>query len=141
MAMTPNLVVGTWAGADDPRIHFRSTELGQGSSTALPMFGYFMRQVNEDKRFEDISKAKFPNLPYDLQRRLNCDLYELDDALLAELKIMVSKQDSIRQADTLSALKESFMEKLYKRKMRKLQASQPNDSTSNDLRNLENLGG
>jgi penicillin-binding protein 1A len=82
MAMTPNLVVGTWAGADDPRIHFRSTELGQGSSTALPMFGYFMKQVNNDKRFEAISKATFPNLPYDLQRRLNCDLYELDDALL-----------------------------------------------------------
>jgi penicillin-binding protein 1A len=54
---------------------------------------------------------------------------------------MVSKQDSIRQADTLSTLKESFMEKLYKRKVRKLQASQPNDSTSNDLQNLENLGG
>lgn len=141
MAMTPNLVVGTWAGADDPRIHFRNTELGQGSSTALPMFGYFMRQVNEDKRFESISKATFPNLPYDLQRRLNCDLYELDDALLADLKIMVTKQDSIRQADTLSTLKESFMEKLYKRKMRKLQASQPNDSTANDLQNLENLGG
>ncbi len=141
MAMTPNLVVGTWAGADDPRIHFRNTELGQGSSTALPMFGYFMKQVNNDKRFENISKATFPNLPYDLQRRLNCDLYELDDALLAELKIMVSKQDSIRQADTLSTLKESFMEKLYKRKVRKLQASQPSDSTSNDLQNLENLGG
>lgn len=141
MAMTPNLVVGTWAGADDPRIHFRNTELGQGSSTALPMFGYFMRQVNEDKRFENISKATFPTLPYDLQRRLNCDLYELDDALLADLKIMVTKQDSIRQADTLSTLKESFMEKLYKRKMRKLQASQPNDSTANDLQNLENLGG
>ena len=105
------------------------------------MFGYFMRQVNDDKRFENISKATFPNLPYDLQRRLNCDLYELDDALLAELKIMVTKQDSIRQADTLSTLKESFMEKLYKRKMRKLQASHPNDSTSNDLQNLENLGG
>jgi penicillin-binding protein 1A len=48
MAMTPNLVVGTWVGADDPRIHFRNTELGQGSSTALPIYGYFMKEVNND---------------------------------------------------------------------------------------------
>ncbi|HEY9007370.1 transglycosylase domain-containing protein [Ohtaekwangia sp.] len=141
MAMTPNLVVGTWAGADDPRIHFRNTELGQGSNTALPMYGYFMKQVNSDPRFKKISEATFPRLPYNLQQRLNCDLYELDDALLAELKVMVAQQDSIRQADTLSTLKESFMEKLYKRKMKMLRASQPSDSTTNDVEGLENLGG
>jgi penicillin-binding protein 1A len=141
MAITPKLVVGSWVGADDPRIHFRSTELGQGSSTALPMFGYFMKQVNADKHFEDISEATFSRLPYDLQQRLSCDLYELDDALLAELKLMVMKQDSIRQADTLANLKESFMEKIYKRKLKKMQANQPSDSTTNDVEGLENLGG
>lgn len=41
MAITPNLVMGSWVGADDPRIRFRSTELGQGSNTALPITGYF----------------------------------------------------------------------------------------------------
>ncbi|HEY9049180.1 MAG TPA: transglycosylase domain-containing protein [Ohtaekwangia sp.] len=141
LAMTPNLVVGTWAGADDPRIHFRNTELGQGSNTALPMYGYFMKQVNNDPHFKSISDATFSRLPYDLQQRLSCDLYELDDELLAELKVMVAQQDSIRQADTLSTLKESFMEKLYKRKMKMLRASQPSDSTANEVEGLENLGG
>ena len=63
MAMTPNLVIGTWVGADDPRIRFRYTELGQGSSTALPMVAYFLKQVNQDTTFKKISDAKFKPLP------------------------------------------------------------------------------
>jgi penicillin-binding protein 1A len=141
MAMTPKLVVGTWVGADDMRIHFRNTELGQGSNTALPMFGYFMQQVNKDESYKELSKATFPRLSNALQQRLACDLYELDDTLLEDLRLMVLKQDSIRTADTLSNVQETFMEKLYKRKMKMLRASQVRDSIHNEMENLENLGG
>jgi penicillin-binding protein 1A len=37
MAITPKLAIGTWVGADDPRIRFKNTKLGQGSNTALPI--------------------------------------------------------------------------------------------------------
>src|SRR5690606_132460 len=49
MAMTPKLVIGTWVGADDPRLHFKSTSLGQGAATALPITAYFLQKVNQDK--------------------------------------------------------------------------------------------
>ena len=77
IAMTPNLVIGSWVGADDPRIRFRYTELGQGSSTALPMVAHFLKRVNQDTTFKKISQAKFKPLPHDLQMELDCDLYEL----------------------------------------------------------------
>src|SRR5690606_29456133 len=54
MAMTPKLVMGSWVGADDPRIRFRSTYLGQGSNTALPVVAYFLQEVNKDTTYRDV---------------------------------------------------------------------------------------
>ena len=130
MAVTPKLVIGTWVGADDPRIRFRSTYLGQGSNTALPMVAYFMQKINRDKNYEDISKARFPALPYALRTKLDCDLYELDEHLLRDIERTVWQRDSIMQADTLSAPPpETFLQMLYRRKMKILLASQPDEDT------------
>ena len=130
MALTPKLVIGSWVGADDPRIRFRSTYLGQGSNTALPMVAYFMEKINKDATYKAISKAKFPQLPYKISRKLECDLYELDDHLLTEIERTVWQRDSIMQADTLSAPPpETFLQMLYRRKMRILLASQPDEGS------------
>lgn len=131
MAISPGLAVGAWVGADDPRIHFRSTELGQGSNTALPMMGYFMQQVNKDTTFKELAEAKFPALSYEVQQKLNCDLYDIDANLWSSLAQLVVKQDSARLADTLgTGPPETFMEKLYKRKLKMLMASQARDSAA-----------
>lgn len=45
MGVSPNLVVGTWVGGDDPDIHFNSMAFGQGSRAALPVYGLFMAQI------------------------------------------------------------------------------------------------
>ncbi|MEX2234890.1 MAG: transglycosylase domain-containing protein [Cyclobacteriaceae bacterium] len=130
MAVTPKMVIGSWVGADDPRISFRSTYLGQGSNTALPTVAYFLQQVNKEKAYMDISRAKFPDLPYPLRSKLNCDLYELDENLLRDIEKTVWQRDSIIQADTLSAPPpETFLQMLYKRKMRIFLASQPDEET------------
>ena len=139
MGITPGLVVGTWVGADDPRIHFRSTELGQGSNTALPMFAYFMKQVNEDKTFEKLSKDEFPRLPNNLQEKLACDLYELNDDLRSLAQKTLLQRDSLLQADTSATKRDdSFLEQLYKRKLKKELWKQKRDSIAiEDLKNLQ----
>lgn len=50
---TPLLTCGVWVGCEDRSAHFRSTALGQGARTALPVFGLFMQKVYSD-----------PDLPY-----------------------------------------------------------------------------
>lgn len=130
MAVTPKLVIGTWVGADDPRIRFKSTYLGQGSNTALPMVAYFMEKVNRDANYRDVARAKFPALPYSLRSKLDCDLYELDEHLLRDIEKTVWQRDSIMQADTLSAPPpETFLQMLYRRKMKIMLASQPDEDT------------
>ncbi|HEX6226505.1 MAG TPA: transglycosylase domain-containing protein [Chryseolinea sp.] len=129
MAITPKLAIGTWVGADDPRIRFRNTKLGQGSNTALPIAAYFLKQVNQDPDFKEISRARFKSLPSDLQEELQCDLYELDDELWADIEKMIFKRDSIQHADTLAKPREdTFLEMLYKRKVKIQQAAHRRDS-------------
>lgn len=48
VGVTPNLVGGAWVGGEYRQIHFRTGQLGQGSRTALPIFGIFMRKVLDD---------------------------------------------------------------------------------------------
>ncbi|SFC43722.1 penicillin-binding protein 1A [Flexibacter flexilis DSM 6793] len=49
MGVTHNLVTGVWVGADERSIHFRELRQGEGSKTALPIYGLFMERIYEDK--------------------------------------------------------------------------------------------
>jgi penicillin-binding protein 1A len=50
MGITKDLVTGVWVGADDRSVHFTSSETGEGSHTALPIFGRFMEKVYADPK-------------------------------------------------------------------------------------------
>ena len=51
IGVTPALVGGAWVGGEYRSIHFRSGRLGQGSRTALPIFGLFMNKLLNDPLF------------------------------------------------------------------------------------------
>ncbi|GAA5031418.1 penicillin-binding protein 1A [Marivirga lumbricoides] len=46
VGLLPNLVTVSWVGADNGAIGFRSTSIGQGANSALPIFGLFMQKLN-----------------------------------------------------------------------------------------------
>ncbi|QJD98144.1 penicillin-binding protein [Mucilaginibacter robiniae] len=50
MGITKDLVTGIWVGADDRSVHFNSSGSGEGSHTALPIFGRFMEKVYADEK-------------------------------------------------------------------------------------------
>ena len=62
MGITPDLTTGVWVGAEDRSVHFRSTRLGQGSHTALPIWALYMKKVYADKNL-NFSKGDFAK-PY-----------------------------------------------------------------------------
>lgn len=62
IGVTPNLVGGAWVGGEYRQIHFRTGALGQGSKTALPIFGLFLNKVLSDTALRDRYLAKF-NIP------------------------------------------------------------------------------
>lgn len=59
IGITPNLVTGCWVGADDPRVHFRTTTFGQGAYMALPIVGKFFHKTYGDPKFAHLKNSSF----------------------------------------------------------------------------------
>lgn len=62
---TQGLVGAAWVGGEYRCIHFRTGELGQGSRTALPIFGRFICKVLQDPAFSKY-KGKYPDAKEDI---------------------------------------------------------------------------
>ena len=77
MGITPDLTTGVWVGAEDRSVHFRSTRLGQGSHTALPIWALYMKKVYADKSL-NVSQGNFPK-PNRPGLDLNFDCWQYDD--------------------------------------------------------------
>lgn len=92
VGVTPNLVGGAWVGGEYRQIHFRSGALGQGSKTALPIFGLFMKKVLSDNHLRPKYLAKYTIPegvnPADLQGQIEYapkDTTEVDSLILEDL--------------------------------------------------------
>ena len=70
--MVPQLTTGVWVGGDVRSIHFRSIDMGQGASMALPIWAYYMQQVYADKSL-GILKNDFAPSSRPLSVDLNCN--------------------------------------------------------------------
>ncbi|WP_324718964.1 transglycosylase domain-containing protein [Salinimicrobium sp. HB62] len=81
VGITPNLVSVTWAGADDARIGFPSTYIGQGANSALPAFALLMQKMNADPQFSEITEARFPAPSPTVQMMLDCEPEKRDNFL------------------------------------------------------------
>ncbi|GAB3560387.1 penicillin-binding protein 1A [Spirosoma fluminis] len=72
VGVSNNLVVGAWVGGDDRSIHFRSTDLGEGAKTALPIVGTFLEKVYADAKFKNL-QGPFPKPTIPISKEyLNC---------------------------------------------------------------------
>jgi len=72
VGITPRLITITWVGADDYRIGFKTTAMGQGANSALPIFGLLQQKMIEAGGFERYTDAQFPPPTIAMQNALNC---------------------------------------------------------------------
>jgi len=73
VAFTPDLVVGTWVGANSPEVHFYSGN-GSGSSLALPIVGNVLRAIENNARWKKQFLTPFM-IPDSISNELNCEPY------------------------------------------------------------------
>lgn len=79
MGITPDLVSGAWVGCEDRAVRFRSTNLGQGANTALPIWGIYMKKVYADSTL-GISKGSFtPPENKSITVELDCGKYDIEN--------------------------------------------------------------
>lgn len=70
MGMVPNLVTGVWVGCEDRSARFTTLTYGQGATSALPIWGYFMKLCYEDPSLK-VSKENFER-PANLSIKVDC---------------------------------------------------------------------
>ena len=76
MGLTPDLVTGVWVGAQDPAVRFSTIRYGQGANTALPIFGYYMKEALANPSI-GLSGADFV-----LPEQLGLDSLDCEESLL-----------------------------------------------------------
>jgi len=75
IGITPQLVTGVWSGCEDRDIHFRSTRLGEGANSALPIFAGFMKRVYANPALGIKKNVDF-DAPKNMTITLDCDAYK-----------------------------------------------------------------
>jgi len=73
IAYTPDLVIGTWVGANTPDVHFYSGQ-GSGSSLALPIAGNVLSGIENDAKLRKQFLNPF-SIPYPIYDDMQCDPY------------------------------------------------------------------
>lgn len=101
MGITKDLVTGVWVGADDRSVHFKTSETGEGSRTALPMFAKFMEKVYKDPT-TGYTQGPFPKPEVEITRNYNCvsprivvDTLRSDTTLVDSLNLMDAPSEPI----------------------------------------------
>ena len=93
VAITPNLVTVNWVGNDNYNIGFKTTGLGQGANSALPIFAEFYKKLNTDSNYNTITKSNFEKPSNEVIEALNCE----EDKRDGFLKRLFNKKKSEKQ--------------------------------------------
>lgn len=72
LGYTPRLVAGVWVGAELPQVHFRTTALGQGARSALPVWAKFIKKVHNDGTLTPWRGGTFEPLPEPVAEMMAC---------------------------------------------------------------------
>ncbi len=82
IGITPNLITGVWVGAEDPAVHFRTLDAGQGASTALPIWARFMQNLNEQPAFSEYRYNRFDALSSEIKALLDCPSFVAEEPVI-----------------------------------------------------------
>jgi penicillin-binding protein 1A len=93
IGVSPKLIGGAWVGGEHRCVHFRTGELGQGSRTALPIFGSFMEKVLKDESLKQY-RGKFPVKPKEkISKNYSCHTYLRPDSIAVDTTMMDEGSD------------------------------------------------
>lgn len=102
MGITKDLVSGVWVGGEDRSIHFRTSDTGEGSKVALPIFATFMEKVYKNKDL-GYTMGPFPKANVKIRKNYHCP---------TPRPVSVPKPDSLKTDMMLEELNQSILDEL-----------------------------
>ncbi|GAB3204585.1 penicillin-binding protein 1A [Pontibacter aydingkolensis] len=115
IGITPQLVTGVWVGGESPQVRFRTLELGQGSRTALPIWGDYIRRIAIDPAYKGYYNSRFERLPPRVLASLNCESYRAEPPRENFLERVLDRVTG-KAAQSFEEWKESWKERRKERK-------------------------
>lgn len=94
IGITPKLVSGAWVGGEHRNARFRTSQLGEGLRTALPLYGLYMEMVLQDPALKQY-RGKFVKPEIKISKPYTCSSY-------------VPKPDSLTGEEAPSELPDSL---------------------------------
>lgn len=113
VGITPKLVTVSWVGTDDHRIGFRSTALGQGANSALPVFALFLKSLNSEPKYQDITSARFAPPSASVAAMLACEPERRDGFFKRLFSNPEKEEGSTRKKEKK---KKSFLGRIFGKK-------------------------
>ena len=115
IACSPEIVIGSWVGSRDKRVHFESTYMGSGAGTAMPMVASMFKSLsswtNPMLTNFEYKKPYFPCPAFsEISATESTDFYKNDSTYLNNLRV----RDSLLSHPALkinTALKDSLSAK------------------------------
>lgn len=122
VAISPRLVTVSWVGSDDHRIGFKSTAMGQGANSALPLYALMIQKMNRDINFDRYTQSRFAPPSIKIMNMMSC-APEKESGIIKKIFTRTDKPKpmEIKVDSTLSEpkKKEGFLKRLFKRKDKK----------------------
>ncbi len=95
IGVSKDLVTGVWVGADERSVHFRTSAMGEGSKTALPIFGKYMEKLYHDPK-TNINYGKLPKPWTKIEKKYYCptprpkiDTSKVDSSAIDSVELIV----------------------------------------------------
>jgi penicillin-binding protein 1A len=96
VGITPTIVGGVWVGCEDRNIHFRTSLLGEGSKTALPVFARILEEAYRNPK-TNIVEAKFEKPTEKIKMNYYCPVpYSVLDSLMPDTTKVDSSKSIIK---------------------------------------------
>ncbi|QSS96929.1 transglycosylase domain-containing protein [Psychroflexus sp. ALD_RP9] len=106
IGLTPHLVSINWVGHNQQRIGFKSTGLGQGAVSALPIFANAYKALK--LKTNSYSAYQFPEVNQNIKNQLNCDPKKRDGFLKRIFKKKTEQKDFDEKSKEEENEKKSF---------------------------------
>ncbi|MCF1191443.1 transglycosylase domain-containing protein [Mangrovimonas sp. AS39] len=73
VGITPHLIMASWVGNDHHQIGFKTTAIGQGANSALPIVANFLVELNNDRDYRTYTLAQFNAPSKEVLESLDCN--------------------------------------------------------------------
>lgn len=111
VGITPKLVTVTWVGADNHRLGFPNTRIGQGANSALPLFALLMQKMNANEDFNNLTRASFPPTSPQVREMMDCEFTKTENFIERLFKSGDKKRRENKKSDKKQE-KKGFFKKI-----------------------------